>query len=116
MGQFNPAIFRSVAKNYGAIVPLGELNKVSGQAGPYANGMAAALRGCSMRVIALAFVVLRLIVIGRSVPADAVDGVQAFERLAPSQLEGSLQDDDRANSFFSSATQKADYNRNVTRP
>jgi hypothetical protein len=82
--------------------------------------MAAALRGCSVRVIALAFVVLRLI--GRSVPADAVDGVQAFERQARSQLEGSSQDDDRANSFFSSSRirkkthyKKTHYNRNVTR-
>jgi hypothetical protein len=44
--------------------------------------MAAALRGCSVRVIALAFVVFRSI--QRSEPVDAVDGVQTFERRARS--------------------------------
>ncbi len=67
--------------------------------------MAAALRGCSVRVIALAFVVLRL-------TRRAVDGVQTFERQGRSQLDGSSQGDDRANSFFSSShTQKTHYNQ-----
>jgi len=66
--------------------------------------MAAALRGCSVRVVALAFVVLRLTERG-------VDGVQTFERRAPPQLEGSSQGDNRANSFFSSSRIRKKHNR-----